>query len=257
MSAFDHALGFFEHHFGYLDVTRSLFVEGRSHDFGLYVACHFGYLLRTLVDQQYDHIDFRMIVGDGVGDRLHEHRFTGLGLGDDQRTLPLADRREEIHDAAREVVVAVARETEFFAREKRGHEFELYAIADVLRFQSVDVRHAHQREILLALFGRADRAGHRVARLQSEELDLRRRNVDVVRGVQVVVVCRAQEPVAVRHYLQNAFTGDFSRKIVFGNDLFRWMRCGECLRFLVHSWTRFAVQGDFFYLWFGSICACE
>ena len=113
-----------------------------------------------------------MIVGDGVGDRLHEHRFTGLGLGDDQRTLPLADRREEIHDAAREVVVAVARETEFFAREKRGHEFELYAVADVLRFQSVDVRHAHQREILLALFGRADRAGHRVARLQSEELDL-------------------------------------------------------------------------------------
>ena len=76
---------------------RSLFVEGRGHDFGLDVASHFGYLLRTLVDQQYDHIDFRMVVGDGVGDRLHEHRFTGLGLGDDQGALPLADRREEIH----------------------------------------------------------------------------------------------------------------------------------------------------------------
>jgi hypothetical protein len=198
-----------------------------------------------------------MVVGDGVGDRLHEHRFTGLGLGDDQGALPLADRREEIHDAAREVVVAVARETEFFAREKRRHEFELYAVADVLRFQSVDVRHAYQREILLALFGRADRAGHRVARLQSEELDLGRGNVDVVRGVQVVVIGRAQESVAVRHHFQNAFTGDFSCKIVFGYDLLRRTRCGKWLLFFVYFLSGFFFPGDFFQLCFGCIGGCD
>ena len=35
------------------------------------VVGHFGPLLGTLVDEQHDDIDFGMVVGDGVDDRLH------------------------------------------------------------------------------------------------------------------------------------------------------------------------------------------
>ena len=68
--------------------------------------------------------------------------------------------------------MAVSRQTELLAWEERRQEFGLYEVADVFGRQPVDLVNAAQREILLALFGRAERAGHRVARLQSEELDL-------------------------------------------------------------------------------------
>ena len=160
-----------------------------------------------------------MVVGDGVDDRLHEHRLTRLGLGHDQCALALADGGKEVHDARGHVVVAVAREAEFLAGEQRRHKFELHAVADVLRGQTVDFVHAHQREVFLTLLRGADRAVHRVAGLQSEEFDLRGRNVDVVGGIEVVVVGRAEESVAVGHDLQHAFAFDLPCEVVLGDDL--------------------------------------
>ena len=75
---------------------------------------------------------------------------------------------------------------------------------DVLGRQPVDFVHADQREILLALLRRTDRSVHGVTGLESEKFDLRRRNVDVVGRVQVVVVRRTQESVTVGHDLQHA-----------------------------------------------------
>ena len=123
--------------------------------------------------------------------------------------------------------MAVAREAEFLAGEQRRHKFELHAVADVLRGQTVDFVHAHQREVFLTLLRGADRAVHRVAGLQSEEFDLRGRNVDVVGGIEVVVVGRAEESVAVGHDLQNAFALDLACEVVLGDDLlFDGAGCG-------------------------------
>ncbi len=180
VAALDHALGLFEHHFRHLHVARSLLVESRGHHFGLHVAGHFGHLLGALVDQQHDHVDLGVVVGDGVGDGLQQYGLTRLGLRHDQTALSLADGREQIDHARREVVVSLAREAEFLAREERRHVLELHAVADVLGRQAVDLVHAHQREVFLALFRGPDRAEHRVARLEAEELDLRGRHVDVV-----------------------------------------------------------------------------
>ena len=160
-----------------------------------------------------------MVVGDGVGDGLQQHGLTGLGLRHDQGALAFADGRKEVHDAGGEVVVAVSRQTELLAWEEGRHEFELHAVADVFGRQPVDFVHADQREILLALLRRTDRSVHGVTGLESEKFDLRRRNVDVVGRVQVVVVRRTQESVTVGHDLQHALAFDLSGEVVLGNHL--------------------------------------
>ena len=200
-------------------MARSLFVEGRSHDFGLGVAGHFGHLLGTLVDEQHDDIDFGMVVGDGVDERLHEHRLTRLGLCDDQTALPFSDRREEIDHAVRKAVVPLARQAELLARKERCHELELHAVADEFGIEAVDLGHLRQREIFLSLLGRADRTAHRIARFEAEELDLRRRHIDVVGRIEVIVVGRTEESVSVGHDFEDAFSLDFADEIVLGNHL--------------------------------------
>ena len=238
-------------------MARRLFVEGRCHDLGLGVAGHLGHLLRALVDQQHDDVYFGMVVGDGVDDRLHEHRLTRLGLCYDQCALPLADGRKEVDHARRHVVVSVAREAELLAREERRHEFELYAVADELRRQAVDLVHAYQRKIFLPLLRRAYGAVHRVAGLQSEEFDLRRRNVNVVGRVQVVVVGRTQEPVSVGHDLQHAFALDLPGEIVLGDHLaVEGLRIGCCCRGSLGCLGSRGCRGGGFCCLFLCLCLC-
>ena len=65
-----------------------------------------------------------------------------------------------------------------------------------------------QREVALAFLGRPDLAGDRVARAQVEAADLRRRDVDVVRTREVVLIGCAQEAEAVRQRLEHALGED-------------------------------------------------
>ena len=112
-----------------------------------------------------------------------------------------------------------ARQTELLAREERRHELELHAVADILGIETVDLVHFRQREILLTLLGWTDQTTHRVARLQAEKLDLRRRYVDIVGRIEVVVIGRPEEPVSVGHDFEDTFALDFTDEIVFGNYL--------------------------------------
>ena len=67
------------------------FVECRSNHFRIDTAGHVGYFFRTFVNQQHDHIYFRMVGSDGIGDFFHQDGFTGLGLSHDQGTLSFTD----------------------------------------------------------------------------------------------------------------------------------------------------------------------
>ena len=150
-------------------------------------------------------VNFRMVVGDGVGDTLQEYRLAGLRLCHDEAALSLAYRGEKVYDTGGSIVVAVARESEFFVREEGGHVLELHPVADEFGAEPVYFDGLYQREILFSLFGRSDDALYRIAGFETECLDLRRGYVDVVRGVKVVVVGRTEETVAVGHDFQNAF----------------------------------------------------
>ena len=87
----------------------------------------------------------------------------------------------------------------------RAQVVEGDALLRLLGIVAVDALDLEQREIPLPLLRRANLPVHRVAGAQIEALDLRRRDVDVVRAVEVVPVLAAQKAVAFGQHLEHAF----------------------------------------------------
>ena len=172
VSAFYQSLGFFQYDSGDLHVAFCRFVEGRSDDFCVDAACHVGYFFRTFVNEQHDHVDFRMVGCNGVGNVLHQDGLTGFGLCHDKRTLSFTDRSEQVYDTCREIVVVSFTELELFVGEKRSQVIKRNAVADEARVESVDFGYFHQREIFFSFLGLADGSVYYVTGLQSEEFDL-------------------------------------------------------------------------------------
>ena len=54
-------------------------------------------------------VAFGMIDRDAFGDRVQQHRLAGARRRDDQRALPVADRRDQIDGAPRELGAALRR----------------------------------------------------------------------------------------------------------------------------------------------------
>ncbi len=67
---FDQALGLFDDHFGYLDVTGGGLVKGGADHLSADGTLHVGDFFRPLVNQQNDEADFRVVEGDRVCDVL-------------------------------------------------------------------------------------------------------------------------------------------------------------------------------------------
>nr|GEU28109.1 hypothetical protein [Tanacetum cinerariifolium] len=203
---FDQALGFFQHHLGYLHVARGRFVEGGGDHFAAHRALHLGHFFRALVDQQHDQRHIRVVRGDRVGDVLQHHGFTGLGRRHQQAALALADRRNQVDDTAGDVfgAVDVAFEAQRLVRVQRRQVLEQYAVFRGFRRFAVDLVYLDQRKITLAVFRGAHFALDRVARVQIETADLRRGDIDIVGGRHVAGVGRAQEAEAVRQHFEGA-----------------------------------------------------
>ena len=123
---FYHALGFFNHHFGHLDVAGGGFVESGGDDFAAYGTAHFGYFFRAFVNQQDDEFGIRVVGGDGMGDVLQHHGFARFGRGNQKCTLSASDWGDEVDGAAGEVFfrLDVAFQLELFGWEERGKVFE-------------------------------------------------------------------------------------------------------------------------------------
>ncbi len=100
----DEALGLLDHHLGHLHVALRRFVEGGRDDLAAHRALHVGDFFGPLVDEQHDQVDLGVVLGDAVGDVLQQHRLAGARRRDDQAALALADRRQQVDDAARQVV---------------------------------------------------------------------------------------------------------------------------------------------------------
>ena len=151
-----------------------------------------------------------MVGRDRVRDVLQHHRLAGLGRCHQQAALALADRRDDVDDAAGDVLLGldVALEDHRLVREQRRQVLEQDLVLGVLGRLAVDLVDLDQREVALAVLRRADLALDRVAGVQVEAADLRRRDVDVVGAGEVRRLGRAQEAEAVGQHLQHAVAED-------------------------------------------------
>ena len=96
-----------------------------------------------------------MVLGDGVRQLLHQDRLAGLGRGHDQPALALADRRQQVDHAHGEVAL-LGLQAEPLVRIARLQVVERDPVLGLLRLLVVDGLDLEQREVALALLGRAD-----------------------------------------------------------------------------------------------------
>ncbi len=148
-----------------------------------------------------------MILADRVGQLLHQDRLAGLGRRHDQAALALADRGQEVHHPHRQVA-GLPLETDPLVGVPRLQVVERDPVLGLFRFLVVDALHLEQRQVPLALLGRAHLAHHRVTGAQVEPLDLARAHVDVVGAVQVVPVLTAEESVAFGKDLEHSLAAN-------------------------------------------------
>ena len=203
----DQALGLLDDHVGHLHVPVGRLVEGGGDHLGLDVFLHVGDFLRPLVDQQHDQHHLRIVLPDGVGQLLHQDRLAGLRRRHDQAALALADRREQVDHAHREVA-GLALEDQPLVGVARLEVVEGDPVLGLLGLLVVDALDLEEGEVALTLLGRAHLAHDGVAGAQVEALDLAGRDVDVVGTVEVVPVLAAQEAVALGQDLEHPLAPD-------------------------------------------------
>jgi hypothetical protein len=120
-------------------------------------------------------------------DVLQHHGLAALRTRDEQSALALADGRDDVDDAAGEILLRLdlALEDELFRREERRQVLEQDLVLGVLGRLVVDPIDLHQREVAFAVLRGPDLALDRVAGVQIEAADLGRTDVDVVGAGEV------------------------------------------------------------------------
>ena len=101
---FNHTFGFFNHHLGHLYMALRRFVKRRGNHFAAYRTAHFGHFFRTLVNQQDNQLDIGIIGGNGVGNVLQHHGFTGFRRRNQQCTLAFTDWGNQVDGAAGQIL---------------------------------------------------------------------------------------------------------------------------------------------------------
>jgi hypothetical protein len=79
------------------------FIKRRADHFTLDGALHVGDFFGALIDQKNNQRHFRMIDGNGIGDRLQHHGFAGSRRRVDQSALTFTDGAEQIKHASGQV----------------------------------------------------------------------------------------------------------------------------------------------------------
>jgi hypothetical protein len=156
-----------------------------------------------------------MVLTDGIGQLLHQDGLAGLGGGDNQRSLSLAQRREEVDHSHRQVA-GLPFQPYTCVRIAGAQVVEGYPVLRLLRFLEVDLLHFEKREVALTLLRRTHLAHDGVSGTEIEPLDLTGRHIDVVGAVQVVPVLAAQKSVAFRQDFKDALATDDSVRVEQG-----------------------------------------
>src|SRR5574341_153465 len=163
--------------------------------------------------QQDHHVLLVLHEALGALDHHVGHLHVPPGRGHDHAALAHADGRDEVHGPGG-VVRGRVLQLDLFFRIIRSKVVEEDLGAGNLGVFVVDVVDLEQGEVPFAFLRGPDLAGDRVAGADVEPPDLRRRDVNVVRAGQVVVVRRPEEAEAVGQDLEHAFAEDHA--VLFG-----------------------------------------
>ena len=145
-----------------------------------------------------------MIEGNGIRYILEEDCFTCFWLGHNEPPLPFADGREQIHNAHREVLGAMG-QAKLLVGKQRGQIIEGNTVPDLGRAQAVDALHSGE-DIILLTFPRWPNLGpYGIARFEAETFDHVPGHIDIIGGIEVMVIGRPQVAKAIRGRLQDAF----------------------------------------------------
>ena len=206
----DEPLRLFDHHLCDLDVAHRGLVEGRGHHLAIHRTLHVRHFFRTLVDEKHDQIAFRMIGGDGLGDVLQEHRLASARWRDDERALPLADRRHNIDDAGRQILSGRILDLELQALVgiERRQIVEMNLVPGLFRIFEVDRIALEQGEVPFPFLRTADDALDRIAGPEPQPPYLGRGYVNIVGPREIIRVGRAQEGESVLQDLDNSLADD-------------------------------------------------
>src|SRR5579863_10392411 len=148
-----------------------------------------------------------MIFHDGFGNGLKEHRLPGPRRSDDQASLALSDRSDQLHNPSGEIL-RVPFQPDALHRIKGSQVVEENFVARDVRLFVVDQFDFQEREVAFPFFGRADLACNNVPSAEIKATDLRRRDVDIVGSRKIVVIGRTEKAEAVRKGLQDPLAID-------------------------------------------------
>ena len=131
-----------DHHLRHTLVVLRQFIKRRVDDFNIVSLdglLDVRYLLRTLVDQQDQQMDLRIIPPYGQRHLLKQGCLTSFRRRHDHTALPLPDRRQEIYDPHGSARLA-ALKPESLIREDRRHILEIGPPHRLHRIDIVDSR---------------------------------------------------------------------------------------------------------------------
>src|SRR5205085_6825534 len=148
----DKAFGFFNDHFGNLDVARCRFVKRRADDFAVHRTLHVGYFFRPLIDKEDDQDNLRMIGRNGVRDRLEQHRLSCSRRSYNQAALSLSDRSEKVEYSSGKILFSVRSfELQPFIRIQRRQVVEKDLVSSFVWMLEVDGLDLDQGKITLTV----------------------------------------------------------------------------------------------------------
>ena len=197
---------------GDLQMKFGVLIRRRRDHFAAHSALHVSHFLRALIHQQNDQMSFRMIVGNGFGDFFDKRRLAGLGRGDNQATLPLADRRDQVEHSHRQVRIP-GRQLQPFSRiyacelGELGNARILVWVYPVHQFNASELIRLSAATTPAPIVSRTGSSRNLNALPQPEVLDQISRNKDIVWRGQIVAlrVTKKAEPFFV--YLKNTRSG--------------------------------------------------
>ncbi len=183
------------------------FIKRWADDFSIHASLEICNLFRTLINEQHDQYNFRMIGDNALCDCLQQHCLTGPRRSYNQSALSFSDWRQQIHNAGGKIFLLVF-QPDALVGIQRSQVVKKDLVASFCGMFKVNGFHFDEREIAFSIFGRPDLSRNCVPCPEIELSNLWRRNVNVIRSRQIVVIGGPEEAKTFRKYFENSFSED-------------------------------------------------